>query len=81
MNWKWDDWGTTHALYADESGKIVGEVKEGWRSYEAWAYGQSLGEYLTKPQAMDAVVRNVRNMADAIVPDAAKRTESESEEQ
>lgn len=55
---KWEELGYQWFVLANADGKILGEVKNGHRTWHATA-GEPLGEYLTEKQAKRAVESKV----------------------
>lgn len=54
---KWEDYGFSHALYVNGLGRVIGELKEGWRRWECWYENKSLGDYTDADSAKKAVER------------------------
>jgi hypothetical protein len=54
---KWDDYGIAHSQYVNTEGRIVGEVKEAWRCWEAFCGGH-VGEFRDKASAQRAVEKS-----------------------
>lgn len=61
----WEDYGIAHAQYVDGTKKIVGEVKEAWRCWQAFANKKHLGDYTDKVSAQRAVEREVHEVLHA----------------
>jgi len=56
----WTELGLNWSVLADKSGLVLGEVKQGYRTWTATANGAILGSYLTEDQAKRAVELRVK---------------------
>lgn len=64
MKLMWLNTGRAYKCYSDETGYIMGAVREsddGDGTYSAYENGEFIGDYITQQAAVDAVERTIRD--------------------